>query len=254
MTDRLYTQRQIRDTLISLGASYEQNPSNPPKEADILAAIAMAETPVFSSPGYSNYDRWGDLDKVGQTAGGGKTYGPSVTSFQIRTLREDTGSGSKRDLNFLLERLRNGCQSALEIARTSGYQAWATYTGGHYKAYLPDFFPPPDGEYYVVSGDTLYRIDEKLGLPRGQMLQWNPTVNPNKLRSGQALKLGYVERTVRPGDNFLFLMKTAGYKVPISTTSEDFLRAAAYARRSPPEYLIYPGQVLRILKPGWSHL
>lgn len=250
MTDRLYTQRQIRDALVAEGATRNDSGMGEPGEADILAAIAMAETPVFSSPGYSNYDRWGDLDRVGQAAGGGKTYGPSVTSFQIRTLREDVGTGSKRDLDYLLQHLRFGCKAALAIARESGLGAWTTYVGGHYKAYLPDFFPPPDGVYLVVSGDTLYRIDEKLGLPRGQMLRWNPTVDPRTLRSGQELKLGFVERTVRPGDTLYFLMKTAGY---IKPTQEDIDKVEAYAFRSPPVW-IYPGQVLRILKPGWSHL
>lgn len=247
MTDRLYTQRQIRDALVLEGARHEPDSGKPPGSADILAALALAETPVFDKPGYSNYDRVGDLDRVGQAAGGGKHYGPSVTSFQIRTLQEDTGKRTKRDIDYILQSLNFGCWAAIEIANGSGYEAWTTYTSNKYKAYLQEFYPPPDGVYVVVSGDTMYLIDRKLGLPRGTMLKWNPN-RRIPMRPGDHLQLGYVERTVKSGDTLYYLMKTAGYTNP---SKVDISEVATYALLDPP-YTIYPKQVLRILKPGWE--
>lgn len=254
MTERLYTQQQIRDVLKAQGASYEDNTSLPPKEADILAAIALAETPVFSSPGYSNYDRLGDLDRIGQSAGGGKTYGPSVTSFQIRTFREDYGTGTRRDQQWLLSSLRNGCQAALSIARSSGYAAWTTYVTGRYKAYLQEFYPPPPGVYVVVAGDTFYKIDAKLGFPRGTMQQANPGIDPRKLYGGLRLKIPasevpYLIFTVQPGQTLYSIMKLAGYTAP---TYPEIQKVAVYTglpQYGP--YTIYSGQTLRILKPGY---
>jgi LysM repeat protein len=249
MTDRYISQVSLRDALVSIGCFHQTNISLPPGQADILAAIAMTETPSFSNPGYSNYDRQGDLDKVGQYAGAGKTYGPSVTSFQIRTFREDTGKGTVRDINWLLAEIKNGCRAAKAISEAwGGYDAWTTYTTGKYKAYLQEFYPPPEATYLVVSGDTFYKIDYKLGLRRGQMQLWNPQIDPRKLYSGQELKLGYVERVVAPGDTLIRLMRTAGWTF-IGT--EDIGRVASFAGLVNPSK-IYPNQRLRILKPGYK--
>lgn len=247
MTDRLYTQRQIRDALVAAGAPHYE-PPHEPGLADVLAAIAMAETPVFDPGGYSNFDRQGDLDRVGEPVGNGKHYGPSVTSFQIRTFQEDMGTGSRRDMSWLLIGLPNACKAAIQIAQGSGLTAWTTFTSGRFKAYMQDFYPPPAGQYLVVSGDTFYRIDAKLGLPRGTMQRWNPTVDPRKLYSGRVLELGYVERTVQPGNTLYYLMKTAGWT---NISDSDIQKVASYAGLVNPN-LIHPGQVLRILRPGYE--
>lgn len=250
MSERYYTQREIRDALVRNGGFHESDPRKPPGKADVLAAIAMAETPVFERPGYSNFDRQGDLERVGEYSGGGKHYGPSVTSFQIRTFLEDTELQLKtvRDLHFILQDLDTAAWAALEIQGRSGYSAWTTYTSGRYLAYLQEFYPPPDGVYLVVAGDTFYRIDAKLGLIRGQMQAWNPGVDPRKLYSGLQLRLGYVQRTVVPGNTLHYLMKTAGW--PGDIAKADYDRVAAFAG-IPNTFLIVPGRTYRILKPGF---
>lgn len=251
ITPRYYTQREIRDALVRAGGFHQSDPSKPPGSADVLAAIAMAETPVFDRPGYSNFDRQGDLERVGEYSGGGKHYGPSVTSFQIRTFLEDTQEQLKtvRDLHWITTDLDTACWAALEIYGRSGLQAWTTYTSGRYLAYLQEFYPPPDGVYLVTSGDTFYRIDAKLGLARGQMQAWNPGIDPRKLYSGLRLNLGYVLRTAVAGNTLHYLMKTAGWSG--DPLYGDYVRVATFAGIPVPAWTIRSGQTYRILKPGF---
>lgn len=246
MVDLFLTQRQVRDSVIGAGGVHQPNPSLPPGNADILGAIAMTETAIYEMPGWCNFSLLGDLDKVGESTGFGDHYGPSVTCFQIRTIQEQLNTGSIRDQNWLTSSVYNACLAALEISRgTRGFDAWTTYRTGAYKAFLPEFYPPPDGRYVVVSGDTLYGIDIKLNLPRGMMLQMNPTVDPRNLNIGQLLVLPYVTRTVAAGQTLTQLMKTAGWT---TYTTADINLVADFARIGNPN-LIYPNQVLRILKP-----
>jgi len=56
--------------------------------------------------------------------------------------------------------------------------------------------PAPEGTYVVASGDTLSGIAQRLAVPMDQVLTWNPGVSPDRIRVGQALRVGSALRRV----------------------------------------------------------
>lgn len=186
---QFYTYQELRDALIDIGAMATFSPLEP-GPADILAAIAMVEGASFSHPNLSNYYEHGDVALAGQVNDEGETWGPSVTSWQIRTIDEHRGTGGMRDIEWLMQDVHNGALAAYTIAqRPRKYDAWTTYRNGRYKAYLQHFYPPPPGRYIVVSGDTWTRLDKRFGLPLGTMERWNPN---RKILINEYLELPFV--------------------------------------------------------------
>jgi hypothetical protein len=154
-----------------------------PKDARIASAIAMCEAP-YAKDGkqYSNFDAVGDIDL--QT----DVWGPSYGGFQIRSLRADTGTGSFRDKDRLLKPKFN-TKAALSIKKSLGFNAWSVYLHGQYKAYLQDLFPPAEGTYIVLAGDTLSGIGEKTGIMWTDLARWNNLHFPYTIFIGQVILL-----------------------------------------------------------------
>ena len=59
--------------------------------------------------------------------------GPSVGLFQIRTLKSETGTGSDRDIQRLLNNPAEQVRAAMKISNGgSNLRPWSTYTNGAY--------------------------------------------------------------------------------------------------------------------------
>jgi hypothetical protein len=98
-----------------------------PQAARIMYGIAGAES------GY-NLNIQGDL---GLQNG---TWGPSYGTFQIRTLRSQTGTGKDRDINALRNNLARQIRAAYNISNGGrNFRPWTTYVHGTYKKFLPSF-------------------------------------------------------------------------------------------------------------------
>ncbi len=97
-----------------------------PQEARIMTAIAQAES--ARNPG-----------AIGDVALQTGTWGPSVGLFQIRTLKAETGTGSDRDIQRLMNNPAEQVKAALKISGGgSNYRPWSTYTNGAYRRFLDE--------------------------------------------------------------------------------------------------------------------
>lgn len=167
-----------------------------PKQARIGSAIALCESPVYgASTPMSDFSAIGDQDLADNV------WGYSYGGFQIRSLRDQTGTGGLRDADRLLTP-RFNCRSAKAIRLESGWTAWSTYSSGKYKAYLQEpwfdldgkyydaLFPPEPGTYVVVSGDTLSKIASRYSVSTEELALLNDIAGPKYLITiGQVLSL-----------------------------------------------------------------
>lgn len=180
----LFTQKQVYELCKYVGFT--------DANAKIGAAIAMCEG-AYSQDGksYSNFAA------VGDQALANDVWGYSYGGFQIRSLRQEKGTGGYRDEEKLIDPVFNAT-SARAIKLKSGWGAWSTYTGGQYKAYLQDEFPPPPNSYVVISGDTLSKIATKLGnkFSWQDLAKTNGIVSPYTIYIGQVLLLPYTSTGV----------------------------------------------------------
>jgi hypothetical protein len=97
-----------------------------PQQARMMTAIAQAES--ARNPG-----------AIGDVALQNGTWGPSVGLFQIRTLKSETGTGSDRDIQRLMNNPAEQVKAALNISGGgSNYRPWSTYTNGAYRKFLDE--------------------------------------------------------------------------------------------------------------------
>ena len=95
-----------------------------PDKARMMTAIAQAES--AANPG-----------AVGDVALQTATWGPSVGLFQIRTLKSETGTGSDRDIQRLINNPAEQVKAAMNISNGgSNLRPWSTYTNGAYRKFL----------------------------------------------------------------------------------------------------------------------
>jgi hypothetical protein len=91
--------------------------------ATTMTAIAQAESTL-------NDAARGDLGL--QTS----VWGPSYGLFQIRTLKQDTGTGKSRDINWLVSDT-NQAKAAYQISKGgTDFSPWSTFTNGAYQKFL----------------------------------------------------------------------------------------------------------------------
>lgn len=108
--------------------------------------------------------------------------------------------------------------------------------------------PPEEPIYYtVVRGDALYKIAAKFKVTIADLVKWNKIPNPNLIRVGQKLIVGWADKpvppepekvyyTVKRGDNLSSIAKKYGTTVT---------QLAAWNNIKNPN-LIFAGQVLRV--------
>jgi hypothetical protein len=154
-----------------------------PKNAKIGSAIAMCEAPAYGAPTPS-----ADFSLVGDIELANATWGYSYGGFQIRSLREQKGTGLFRDEDLLLDPVFN-CMSAQTIHDDGGWKQWSTFVSGQYKAYLQDMFPPPPNTYVVLAGDTISGIAASLGIDWEDLARINNIHSPYTIYIGQYLLL-----------------------------------------------------------------
>lgn len=204
-----------------------------PGNARIMAAISMVEAP-YSSGGKS----YADFDVIGDQALSNAVWGYSYSAFQIRSLRAQSGTGQLRDA----ERLPDpefSANSAYTIWKQSGFSPWSTYMTGQYKAMMQDLYPPQQGTYVVMPGDSLSVIASRLKIGA-----WQDFARVNGLRSpytvfiGQVLLLPWFNYTVKSGDSLSMIVLTYGEGVT-------FQHVAEFNGITNPN-LIQPGKVIRI--------
>ncbi len=173
-----FTQFEVEALCLRVGAR--------PRVAKIFSAIALCESPVFSAdPPQADFSLIGDQELANDV------WGYSYGGFQIRSLREQRGTGGPRDEERLLIPWFNA-RSARIIRNQSGWDAWSTYSSGMYLAYLQDIHPPAPGTYNVVAGDTLSGIVAKYGgtFSVEELASFNDIEGPKYLiMIGQVLRL-----------------------------------------------------------------
>lgn len=202
-------------------------------DAKIMAAISLVEAP-YSMSGKS----YSDFDRVGDQALATTTWGYSYGGFQIRSLRADAGTGRFRDAGRLPEP-EFSARSALAIWKQSGFTPWSTFMTGQYKALMQDLYPPAQGTYVVVPGDSLSVIASRL-----KVGAWEDLARVNGLRSpytiyiGQVLLLPWFNYTVLAGDTLSQIVATYGEGVTVA-------RVAEFNAITNPD-LIRPGQVIKL--------
>ncbi len=107
---------QIYTLLLNGGFSAQQ--------ASLMTAIAQAESGR-------------NVSAVGDVALQDAKWGPSVGLFQIRTLKAETGTGSDRDIQHLMNNPAAQVQAALRISNNGrSFSPWSTYTNGAYRQYV----------------------------------------------------------------------------------------------------------------------
>jgi hypothetical protein len=173
----LLSQEEVRKLARSIGFSR--------RNARIASAIAMCEAAASKdNKPYADFDLIGDKDLANEV------WGYSYGGFQIRSLRDQTGTGKIRDAERLLDPEFN-VRSARAIKRSQGWSAWSVYQSGAYKAYLQDLFPPPPNVHVVISGDTLSKIAQQHDIEEGwqALARWNNIHSPYTIYIGQRILL-----------------------------------------------------------------
>lgn len=95
-----------------------------PAAATTMTAIAQAESTL-------NDAARGDLGI--QTS----VWGPSYGLFQVRTVKQDTGTGHDRDVNWLSASDANQAKAAFDISKGgTDFTPWSTFTNGAYQKFL----------------------------------------------------------------------------------------------------------------------
>lgn len=93
-------------------------------QAIIMTAIGLAES-------------GGNDTAIGDTNLQTSTWGPSVGIFQVRTLKQKTGTGDDRDLAALMGDSARQATAAWDIShKGTDYTPWSVYTSGKYQQYL----------------------------------------------------------------------------------------------------------------------
>ena len=173
---KIKTQSDIEELLADLGMKHRQ--------ARIGAAIALCEAPAGRDEAGNFLANFGAVgDKELANAKWGYSYG----GFQIRSLRDQKGTGDVRDEDRLVKP-RFNCKSAIAIKRAwGGWGAWSTYTSGMYKAYLQDMYPPEPNTYVVLAGDTIEGITVEFSYG---LWTWQDLARENNIHSPYTIYIG----------------------------------------------------------------
>jgi Lysozyme like domain/LysM domain len=175
---KLLRQSEIEEILADLGLKR-------PMDIRIGAAIALCEAPVLERA--ANGEFQSNFSAIGDQELADEIWGYSYGGFQIRSVRNQKGTGGIRDEEKLV-RPRFNCRSAIAIKRVwGGWGAWSTYNSGMYKAYLQDLYPPLPGTYVVVGGDNIVSITNAISY--GEWT-WEDLARVNNLHAPYTIYIG----------------------------------------------------------------
>jgi Lysozyme like domain len=110
-------------------AGWARNAGWSGKDLIVAVAVALAESG-------GNPNALGDKGLVGQSAGNGQHWGPSVGLWQIRSIQEETGKGTLRDERALVDPQSNA-NHAHAIWQQSGWGPWSTHNNQSYLLWMP---------------------------------------------------------------------------------------------------------------------
>lgn len=183
--------------------------------AEIMAAIAMAETPVIrDGKQFCDFGAVGDLHLVNAT------YGPSYGAWQIRSVLAQSGTGTYRD-PLRLQGLSPefNAEAAYAVWRQQGFKAWSTFNSGAHLGYMlkaehnPRPTLPP-GSYMVTGGDSLSKIGTATGYPWRDLAALNRIAAPRYIiNPGLVLLLPEFPYTVRAGDTLSSIAAAVGQDI-----------------------------------------
>lgn len=190
----LYTQAQSQSLMKAAGFTDAQ--------AEIAAAISMCEAPALQgSAQYTDSARVGDITLVNST------WGPSYSILQIRSLKDEYGTGQFRDAERLATDPAFVAKSGHQVFLNAGgsFTPWSTFTSGAYKAFMTHatYNPPtvvPQGTVLVTSGDTLSGIGGRTGYSWQLIAAVNHIAYPYTIFIGQSILLPDWNYTVQSGD------------------------------------------------------
>lgn len=121
-----------------------------PAAAVVQTAIALAES-------------GGDDAALGDVGLENATWGPSYGLFQVRTLKNATGTGTDRDVSWLSAGDANQAKAAYDIsAHGTNFAPWSTYTNGAYQKFLPQAQAAA-----ASAGDTTTAVLTGIAAPSG---------------------------------------------------------------------------------------
>lgn len=127
------------------------------REAGFSAPSAVLMTAIALAESGGNDTARGDLSL--QNA----TWGPSYGLFQVRTVKDQTGTGQTRDINLLASSDTAQAEAAYAISRGgTDFSAWSTYTHGTYQQFLATAQAAAGGN---VTANASGVVPSALGLP-----------------------------------------------------------------------------------------
>jgi len=94
-----------------------------PESATTMVAIAQAESSMRD-------DALGDV-KIQDSI-----WGPSYGLFQVRTLKQQTGTGGVRDISALTDPAKQAAAAYSISNKGTDFSPWSAYTNGSYKKFL----------------------------------------------------------------------------------------------------------------------
>ncbi len=127
------------------------------RQAGFAAPSAVLMTAIALAESGGNDTARGDLSLQDST------WGPSYGLFQVRTVKDQTGSGQSRDINLLASSDIAQAEAAFAISRGgTDFSPWSTYTHGTYQRYLSTAQAAAGGS---VTANSSGIVQSALGLP-----------------------------------------------------------------------------------------
>lgn len=206
----LYTQAQV--AILARGAGLTLAASK------IAAAIAMCEgMSIIKGVQYSDFDLVGDQKLADET------WGYSYGGWQVRSLRDQKGTGGLRDEDQLPNPEFNA-KAMYAIYKGAGYswRAWSTYNSGAYLGFMGDdpAAAVPAGSYRVTGGDSLSKIGTKTGYDWHQIATVNRIVSPYTIYPGKVLLLPDFPHVVAPRETLTTIASKYGSNLTAAHLAE----------------------------------
>ncbi len=105
--------------------------------AALAISVGLTGEKVVTAVAIALAESGGRSDAMGDTTIQTGTWGPSVGPWQIRSLKAETGKGTARDAQALLNPQHNARAMKEISADGTNWRPWSVYTSGAYRLHLP---------------------------------------------------------------------------------------------------------------------